>query len=177
VQQPERGFEASVREGHVFTVMSSYNALNGIPTTASPFLLTDLLRKRWGFRGYVVSDCDAVGDICRTQRFVSTYAEAAALRAARSPLIWPTMSRRYVTGTKTSTNLSWSPGPSTLWLVLHQPRPSLRDSFSLQLETFASEGECFRHALRRLPAHTGGTQNLVGLAAMSTKHEAITFCH
>ncbi len=74
-----RGFEASVREGKVFTVMSSYNALNGIPTTASPFLLTDLLRKRWGFRGYVVSDCDAVGDICRTHHFVPTYAEAVAL--------------------------------------------------------------------------------------------------
>ncbi len=74
-----RGFEACVREGHVFTVMSSYNALNGIPTTASRFLLTDLLRRRWGFRGYVVSDCDAVGDICRTHKFVPTYAEAAAL--------------------------------------------------------------------------------------------------
>jgi len=74
-----RGFEACVKEGHVFTVMSSYNALNGIPTTASLFLLTDVLRKRWGFRGYVVSDCDAVGDICRTHKFVLTYAEAAAL--------------------------------------------------------------------------------------------------
>lgn len=50
-----RGFEACVRDGHVFAVMSSYNAVNGIPTTASRFLLTDLLRDRWGFRGYVVS--------------------------------------------------------------------------------------------------------------------------
>ena len=74
-----RGFEACVKEGHVFTVMSSYNAMNGIPTTASRFLLTDLLRTRWGFRGYVVSDCDAVGDIFRTHHFVPTYAEAAAL--------------------------------------------------------------------------------------------------
>ena len=74
-----RGFEACVTKGHVFTVMSSYNAMNGIPTTANPFLLTELLRDRWGFRGYVVSDCDAVGDICRTHHFVPTYAEAAAL--------------------------------------------------------------------------------------------------
>ncbi len=74
-----RGFEACVREGRVFTVMSSYNAMNGIPTTANPFLLTELLRNRWGFRGYVVSDCDAVGDIMRTHHFVPTYAEAAAL--------------------------------------------------------------------------------------------------
>jgi beta-glucosidase len=74
-----RGFEACVREGRVFTVMSSYNAMNGIPTTANPFLLTELLRNRWGFRGYVVSDCDAVGDIMRTHHFVPTYAQAAAL--------------------------------------------------------------------------------------------------
>jgi beta-glucosidase len=74
-----RGFEACVRQGHVFTVMSSYNEMNGIPTTASRFLLTDLLRDRWGFRGYVVSDCDAVGDVFRTHHFVSNYAEAAAL--------------------------------------------------------------------------------------------------
>jgi len=74
-----RGFEACVREGHVFTVMSSYNGMNGIPTSANRFLLTDLLRKRWGFRGYVVSDCDAIGDIFRTHHFVDSYAEASAL--------------------------------------------------------------------------------------------------
>ena len=44
--------------------------MNGIPTSASRFLLTDLLRDRWGFRGYVVSDCDAIGDIFRTHHFV-----------------------------------------------------------------------------------------------------------
>lgn len=74
-----RGFEACVRDGHVFTVMSSYNAMNGIPTSASRFLLTDLLRKRWGFRGYVVSDCDAIGDIFNPHHFVGNYAEASAL--------------------------------------------------------------------------------------------------
>lgn len=73
-----RGFEACVKEGQVFTVMSSYNALNGIPTTASPFLLTELLRE-WCFRGYVVTDCGAVEDIFRAHGFVPTAAEAAAL--------------------------------------------------------------------------------------------------
>ena len=74
-----RGFEACVRDGHVFTVMSSYNEMNGIPTSANRFLLTDLLRKRWGFRGYVVSDCDAIEDIFVSQHFVTSYPEAAAL--------------------------------------------------------------------------------------------------
>ncbi len=59
--------------------MSSYNAVNGIPTTGSRYLLTDILRKRWGFRGYVTSDCDAVGDIYATHHFVKTWHEAAAL--------------------------------------------------------------------------------------------------
>lgn len=73
-----RGFEAAVKKGHVFTVMSSYNAMNGWPTTGNRALLTDILQK-WGFQGYVVSDCDAVGDISRTHHFVSTLAEASAL--------------------------------------------------------------------------------------------------
>ncbi len=74
-----RGFEACVKEGQVFTVMSSYNAVNGIPTTVSPFMLTELLRDRWGFRGYVVTDCDAVNDVARGHGFVTTFAEAAGL--------------------------------------------------------------------------------------------------
>ena len=74
-----RGFEACVREGRVFSVMSAYNSLWGIPCSASPFLLTDTLRKRWGFKGYVVSDCDAIADIYRTHHYAETPEEAAAL--------------------------------------------------------------------------------------------------
>ena len=53
-------FERAVREGHVGGVMGAYSALNGVPDCANSFLLTDLLRKQWGFEGYVVSDCDAI---------------------------------------------------------------------------------------------------------------------
>jgi beta-glucosidase len=74
-----RVFETSVKQGRVATVMSSYNSLNGVPTSCSRFLLTDLLRNHWGFQGYVVSDCDSVEDICRTHHFVPTLPEAAAL--------------------------------------------------------------------------------------------------
>jgi len=74
-------FERVVREGKVAGVMSAYNAVNGVPATASRFLLTDLLRDQWGFEGYVVSDCDAVRDIygARQHRYVETVEEAAAL--------------------------------------------------------------------------------------------------
>ncbi len=73
-------FERIVREGQVAGVMSAYNSINGVPVSANRFLLTDLLRQRWGFEGYVVSDCDAVRDIYgeRQHHYVKTAEEAAA---------------------------------------------------------------------------------------------------
>lgn len=73
-------FEMAVREGHVGGVMGAYNSLYGIPACASSFLLTDLLRKQWGFEGYVVSDCGAIHNIWGSQEhhYVNTPEEAAA---------------------------------------------------------------------------------------------------
>jgi beta-glucosidase len=73
-------FERAVREGKVAGVMGAYNSVNGVPACASAFLLDDLLRKQWGFEGYVVSDCDAISDIWRPQlhHYVNTPEEAAA---------------------------------------------------------------------------------------------------
>jgi len=73
-------FEMAVCEGHVGGIMGAYNAVNGVPVCANSFLLTDLLRKQWGFEGYVVSDCGAIGDIWgRGQHhYVNTPEEAAA---------------------------------------------------------------------------------------------------
>jgi beta-glucosidase len=74
-------FEMAVREGHVAGVMGAYNAVYGVPCCASTFLLDDLLRKQWGFEGYVVSDCSAIRDISnrRQHRYVETPEEAAAI--------------------------------------------------------------------------------------------------
>jgi beta-glucosidase len=73
-------FERVVREGKVGGVMGAYNSVSGVPACASFFLLDDLLRKQWGFDGYVVSDCDAISDIWRPQQhhYVNTSEEAAA---------------------------------------------------------------------------------------------------
>ncbi len=73
-------FERVVREGKVAGVMGAYNSVNGVPCCASSFLLDDLLRKQWGFEGYVVSDCDAIRDIWGRQQhhYVNTPEEAAA---------------------------------------------------------------------------------------------------
>ena len=72
-------FEQAVREGRVGAVMSAYNRVYGKSATASPFLLTELLRQQWGFQGHVVSDCDAVNDIWRTHKLAATPSDAAAM--------------------------------------------------------------------------------------------------
>ena len=74
-----RSFRAAVIEGGVFSVMGAYNALNGVPCCADHFLLTRLLRRRWGFRGYVTSDCDAIALIDQGHHYVPTLHQAAAL--------------------------------------------------------------------------------------------------
>ena len=60
----------AVREGHVGGVMGAYSALYGIPDCASSFLLNNMLRTNWGFEGYVVSDCGAIGDISSRGRII-----------------------------------------------------------------------------------------------------------
>ncbi len=55
-------FEETVKEGNPDTIMASYNRVNGVFAVESKWLLTDLLRKEWGFKGFVVSDWGAVNE-------------------------------------------------------------------------------------------------------------------
>src|ERR1019366_4052899 len=71
-------FEAAIREGGAYSVMCAYNRVDGEPACANPRLLGDILRKQWGFSGYVVSDCGAVGDIFRGHKVADSMAAAAA---------------------------------------------------------------------------------------------------
>src|SRR5438552_12672097 len=60
------------------TVMTSFNEIGGIPSTASPWLMTTLLRREWGFRGFVVSDYTAVAEL-RNHGVAGSRAEAGKL--------------------------------------------------------------------------------------------------
>ena len=55
-------FHAAVETGTA-SLMSAFNSLNGVPSTANPFTLKEILRKEWGFRGLVVSDWNSVGEL------------------------------------------------------------------------------------------------------------------
>ncbi|HTB14774.1 MAG TPA: glycoside hydrolase family 3 C-terminal domain-containing protein [Bryobacteraceae bacterium] len=72
-------FEAAIKEGGAYSVMCAYNSVDGKPACANPRLLDDILRKQWGFQGYIVSDCGAIEDIYRRHKFVPTAEEGVAL--------------------------------------------------------------------------------------------------
>ena len=55
-------FRAAAEAG-VATFMSAFNSLNGTPTSANPFTLKQILRKEWGYRGFVVSDWNSVAEL------------------------------------------------------------------------------------------------------------------
>jgi beta-glucosidase len=72
-------FEMAIREGGAASVMCAYNRVDGFPACASPRLLEEILRRTWGFAGYVVSDCGAIGDIYRTHKFAPNAEEGVSL--------------------------------------------------------------------------------------------------
>jgi beta-glucosidase len=79
----EPAFRDAIVEGKAGSVMCAYNAINGEPACANQYLLKDQLRGKWGFQGYVVSDCDAVRDVAANHRYRSTQAQGAAISVIR----------------------------------------------------------------------------------------------
>jgi beta-glucosidase len=71
-------FRATIVDAHADSIMCAYNAIDGAPACANTMLLQQHLRDDWGFKGYTVSDCDAVGDIDRGHHFAASPEEAAA---------------------------------------------------------------------------------------------------
>lgn len=71
-------FKGAIRDGNAQSVMSAYNAIDGIPVSMNKYFLQTILRDEFGFEGYVVSDCGAVRDIYKHHKKVETPALAAA---------------------------------------------------------------------------------------------------
>jgi beta-glucosidase len=76
-------FRATVTEAKADSVMCAYNRINGQPACVNEFLLEDQLRGKWGFQGYVVSDCGAVIDVFKGHHFTASQPEASALSLKR----------------------------------------------------------------------------------------------
>ncbi len=72
-------FKACVKEGKVEAVMGAYNRTNGAPCCGSQTLLQDILRKEWGFKGHVVSDCWAIKDFHEGHGVTSGPLESVAM--------------------------------------------------------------------------------------------------
>ncbi|QNK01253.1 glycoside hydrolase family 3 C-terminal domain-containing protein [Dyella telluris] len=76
-------FRAAIVEAQAGSVMCAYNAIRGVPACALPWLLGERLRHDWSFKGYVVTDCDAVDDMTKFHYYRKDNAgsAASALRA------------------------------------------------------------------------------------------------
>jgi beta-glucosidase len=72
-------FRRTITEGKAASLMCAYNAVGGAAACANPTLLQDILRRDWGFNGFVTSDCGAIDDITTGHHDTRTNAEAAAL--------------------------------------------------------------------------------------------------
>ncbi|MFC5215479.1 glycoside hydrolase family 3 N-terminal domain-containing protein [Streptomyces coerulescens] len=75
-------FEMALREGGARSVMAAYNETDGVPASADPGLLTELLREEWGFTGTVVADYFGIGFLETLHRVAGSPAQAAHLALA-----------------------------------------------------------------------------------------------
>lgn len=65
-------------DAKVESVMSAYNSINGIPSSINSKLLDTILRKEWGFKGHVVTDCGALDGVAESHKFTSNDIQTAA---------------------------------------------------------------------------------------------------
>ncbi|MGN6384310.1 MAG: glycoside hydrolase family 3 N-terminal domain-containing protein [Dyella sp.] len=87
-------YKAAVEAGAA-TMMSSFNALNGVPATADPYLMDEILRKEWGFDGFVVSDYTAIMEL--THHGIALDAATATKKALEAGVEVDMMSHFYDT--------------------------------------------------------------------------------
>lgn len=91
-------FKVAVEEGKALSVMGSYNEIDGVPSHASKWLLHDVLRGEFGFKGFVVSDYYAIEQLEQRHKVAANYKEAAKLSIEAGvdielpePLVYPNL--------------------------------------------------------------------------------------
>jgi beta-glucosidase len=72
-------FRATIKEAKAGSIMCAYNAIDGEPACSNTFLLSDILRKTWDFKGYVTSDCGAITDVAEGHKFSPDIEHASAV--------------------------------------------------------------------------------------------------
>jgi beta-glucosidase len=72
-------FRACFVEGGARSVMAAYNSIDGVPCHNNSFLLSDILRGEWGFKGFVVSDYSGVNGVYKAHKLAESYSDAQAL--------------------------------------------------------------------------------------------------
>ena len=65
-------FRSCVQRAHAQSIMCSYNAVNGVPSCANSLFHNTIVRDEWGFDGFIVSDCGAVGGIQSGHHYANT---------------------------------------------------------------------------------------------------------
>ncbi len=72
-------FKASIQQAKAWSLMAAYNSINGIPSSSNRWLLTEILRKEWGFNGFVVSDYGSVYGLYGSHKIAESIADAGRL--------------------------------------------------------------------------------------------------
>ncbi len=72
-------FKEAVQKANIYAVMPSYNEIDGVPAHSNKFLLQDVLRREWGFEGYVFSDYGGLGQLYSFHRVAKSLADAAVM--------------------------------------------------------------------------------------------------
>lgn len=72
-------YRALIEKDKLPSIMTAYNAVNGVPMSASKFLVDTIARRTYGLNGYVTGDCGAVDDVVSSHRYAKNKAEAASM--------------------------------------------------------------------------------------------------
>jgi beta-glucosidase len=74
-----KSFEPAIRQGHAMAVMAAYHEIDGIPMTDDPFIFREILRREWGFQGFVLSDLGAIRRLYTVHRVAATPQDAVCM--------------------------------------------------------------------------------------------------